>query len=307
MKPIIFHIGYHKTGTTWLQNYFFNIHEDIEFLGISQENQTHDQKWMRNTFELNPFKFEKDIDNIKGRINYIRENTTKKIVIYSDEGLSGNPWNRGDDSLAFMKKIYSVAPDAKIMVCVREQTSATRSFYYQYLIEGGLANKKQFINTASNDSYNSFSFEHLKYSRLLKSYIKQFGKNNLIVLVYEELLNNPNNFISKISYALKINTDVNKFVIDTSKKINISLNYRLFPALRIINRIFPSSQNPYFPKWWPKRKFSEAALFLINRKIEKLSNSNNKIFDNNFDLFRSSNQWIQNEFNLNLEKFDYLL
>ena len=71
MKPIIFHIGYHKTGTTWLQNYFFNIHEDIEFLGISQENQTHDQKWMRNTFELNPFKFEKDIDNIKGRINYI--------------------------------------------------------------------------------------------------------------------------------------------------------------------------------------------------------------------------------------------
>ena len=32
-KQLFIHVGYHKTGTTWLQNEFFGKHPDISYLG----------------------------------------------------------------------------------------------------------------------------------------------------------------------------------------------------------------------------------------------------------------------------------
>ena len=110
-----------------------------------------------------------------------------------------------------------------------------------------------------------------------------------------------------INTKININTNIYNPNLNPNIKTNKSLNYRLFPFIRFLNRILPSTKNPYYPKWWPKRKLIEAVLFSVSRKMKKLSNPTNNITDKYFDMFRNSNQWIQTEFSLDLKKYNYPL
>jgi len=82
-KDLVFHVGFHKTGTTFLQNYIFNQANLIEderlwklFWGLNDEG-----------FYTNPF-----YDNTQSIMEFL----DKKIVpgkcnIVSSEGLLGHP------------------------------------------------------------------------------------------------------------------------------------------------------------------------------------------------------------------------
>jgi hypothetical protein len=165
MRPLL-HIGYHKTGTTWLQRHVFG----DSGTGFSQMGGA------QRLIAVNPFDF---------RPKWIRKQMGRKIgqaqaqglvPVLSSERLSGEPHFGGYDSELIADRLAAVFPDARILVVVREQTSMFLSIYKEYIRRGGAASLRQYL-AAPRDGYwmPQFRFEFLEYHRLITRYQELFG------------------------------------------------------------------------------------------------------------------------------------
>ena len=127
MNPDFFHIGYQRTGTTFLQDSIFKQCEDELFFGKSKSYLFY--KWKP---ELK-CKIYKDvtIEKLKGR-----------IFLDTGEAFSGDMFK---DNYNFPKYIYEINKNAKIILTVRSQFSIIPSIYSLYIKKGGQLSFDEYI------------------------------------------------------------------------------------------------------------------------------------------------------------------
>lgn len=159
MNPPIFHIGYHKTGTTWFQvNYYPRIY-DLQL--ISREET---QKIL-----LKPRPFDFSLDKVKNQIN----SNTQKRLVFCDEELSGNIHNGGLNGLLTKEIGYRIKesfPNAIVVLFIRNQIDMIASVYNQYVKKGGTLSIEKYLFPDQSDYHRFplFSFEHFKYHKLIE-------------------------------------------------------------------------------------------------------------------------------------------
>ena len=232
ISPLI-HIGFHKTGTTWLQNkLFYSGNKYFEILSRKDKGPcTLGEKFYKddNGFLLSSFNFnEKDINK---EINEILKNALpikdKKYVL-SHERLSGNPHVSGFDSKIIADRLHLIFPKGKIFLMVREQSSFIISSYFQYLFAGGTNSLKEYLNENYDGRKPGFSPNHIAYNNLINYYIKLFGKSNVLVLPFEMFRDNNTLFLKYLSEFVKKEIKVHKddFQAVVNKKSNLFLKYK---------------------------------------------------------------------------------
>ena len=123
LHPLI-HIGFHKTGTTWLQNkLFFSGNEFFEPLSINTSGPStlaeklyqDNEGYLLSPFDLNEQVIKSELESIiKGK-----KRLGDKIPVLSHERLSGNPHVGGFDSKIIAKRIKNIFPEAKIFIVIR--------------------------------------------------------------------------------------------------------------------------------------------------------------------------------------------
>ncbi len=207
--PDVFHVGFHKTASSFLQKAVFSAHPEIELRGT--------QKYFLN----------KELFN-RG-IGYYEQMFTKpfdekKMIVESEEKLSGTIFNKGDrDEKAKVIKEYF--PSSKVVLFIRSQLTMIESVYKQYLIEGG--------SLSFNDFYKSEqgcgSKEWLKYFDIINLYNDLFGVN-FRVFIYENIvrdfdgtLNDLFNFIGVKPFLVKnepMNRGATVFVSNFYRMLN---------------------------------------------------------------------------------------
>ena len=111
MSQVYIHIGCHKTGTSYLQEYFFPNIKDIMYY-----YKTH---------------------------NYDRIPDLGLPILISDEEISMSLPHKSDDYLELLK-LYKTYPDAKIIIGVRDYKTWFKSCYAQYIKSGGYMTFKQY-------------------------------------------------------------------------------------------------------------------------------------------------------------------
>jgi hypothetical protein len=188
VQPLL-HIGYHKTGTTWLQRHIFG-HSGA---GFSQMPGA--QRLIAvNAFDFRPRRIR---NQMKRRIGQAQAQGL--VPVLSSERLSGEPHFGGYDSEAIADRLATVFPNARILVVVREQTSMFLSIYKEYIRRGGAASLRQYLATP-RDGYwlPQFRFEFLEYHRLIGYYQDLFGAERVMVLPYELLRAQPATFLGQI-------------------------------------------------------------------------------------------------------------
>ena len=189
MQPLV-HIGYHKTGTTWLQREVFS----SSAAGFSQLGGA--QRLIAvNAFSFKPRKVRKQMER---RIGEVLDRGLTPVL--SSERLSGAPHFGGYDSEIIADRLAAVFPNSRIMVVIREQKEMFLSIYKQYIRRGGAASLRQYL-AAPRDGYwmPQFRFEYLEYHRLISRYQDLFGARNVLVLPYELLRSRPGDFLAKVS------------------------------------------------------------------------------------------------------------
>lgn len=241
-KTLLVHIGYPKTATTTLQeNLIFQLSQKNKIgylchsINIKRKNNLKSSILINNIYEyiisnkLDKIGINIELEKIKKSnfsnfvisaetISHITENNIADRS-YTCESIHNNPRR--------IHKIFkNIFDEIKILIVIRSSKDFSYSIYkewYPYI-----------INTSNIKNYNDWCSQFLKisnikrgflnYAKMISNYSKIFGKNKVITLFYEDLINDKIFFYKKISFLFNINVNQCRFFLETNKK-NIKDSY----------------------------------------------------------------------------------
>lgn len=223
-QPLI-HIGYHKTGTTWLQRHLFPSAAN----GFSMP--------------LGPRAIDRlvrgpgpwDFDPVRVRQQLLasfelacRE---KLMPVLSAEMLSGTPHSGGYDSREIADRLFELFPRGRIVVVIREQKEMIASTYRQYVRIGGGGSLRDYLVPPSDGRIPLFRLDHFAYDRLIEYYLGCFG-DNVLVLPYEDFRRDPAGFVGRLAafcgrtigtdlpYSQRVNDGPSALVVGVQRRLN---------------------------------------------------------------------------------------
>jgi hypothetical protein len=225
-SPIV-HIGYPKTGTTWLiKNYYCKLN-NIYFLPS------------KKVIELffNHEKLIIDYERIKSQIDI--HNVDKERVLICNHGFIGTNHSFGlktyltRENALRLKKIF---PDCNIVITIRNQVDIIASTYMQYIRVGGTYSIDKFLNPdrfTFLKNTSDFYYTYFEYDEVIKFYKTLFGDDKVFVYLNEDFANDIMTFLKQLNetFNLSLNTaDINL------NKINRSPGRFILMIMRFRNR-----------------------------------------------------------------------
>jgi sulfotransferase family protein len=194
--PILIHIGYHKTATSWLEHLIFD-NPETGFRWFHKKSRAAPvHRFIRDR----PFEF--DADAVRAEFDtLIGEARAEGLTpVLSFGRLSGHAFSGGFDSKMIADRLKSVFPEARVLIVIREQRSVIVSTYKQYVKTGGLCNLEHFLEPAKDDwRIPEFDYRYYEYHHLIGYYQRLYGRENVLVLPYEELVRNARGFVARIA------------------------------------------------------------------------------------------------------------
>lgn len=258
MRPLV-HIGYHKTGTTWLQRGFFpNKEAGLSFVAGPL-------RMIPAFIKVNDFDFDPAIARKRFSRSMEEAEAEGLVPVFSHERLSGSPYAGGHDSKAHADKLAATFPDARVLVVIREQTGIILSVYKQYLRQGGAASLEQFVTPPTGTGrVPVFQFAFYEYHRLIGYYKTLFGDESVLALPYELLKADPDGFLARITGFLDLPTS-----LPASRPRNISPSALSLSLKRQANRLFV--RDGLNPAPFLERPGSNKPLHRAARRIDELA------------------------------------
>jgi len=197
-SPILVHVGYHKTATTWLQNVIFS-DETLGFISPwgPQAGLAVDEFILANAFRF-------DATQARSRFEEgLAEARRRGLVpVLSNEGLSGQPF-KGDHfrfGRYVVERLHETFPHARILIVVREQRASLLSHYREYIANGFYGDLASFIGGPELPS--GFAphcpLDHFEYDGLVGHTQALFGTQNVLVLPFEMLKDQRDDFLAEL-------------------------------------------------------------------------------------------------------------
>jgi hypothetical protein len=185
--PTLIHIGYHKTGTTWLQQSGF-----CQLEGVAV--------YSRQRLVLGLFQDLIDGEETRApaMLRTLAEHGGPQL--YSYEGFSGDLWAGGVESVRTASRLREAFPEASVLVTVRAQYTIIRSVYAQYVNEGGWVSFARFLRCDGPGL--GWNPDQFAYDRLISVYYELFS-GRVLVLPYELLRTDPRTYLEAVAKALR--------------------------------------------------------------------------------------------------------
>jgi hypothetical protein len=192
------HIGWPKTGTTWLQSEVF-----LEKLGYVQP-------FSRGEV-IREFVLPDQLNFSAGHLQRLWEARLRVspgyVPVISHERLCGVLQNRLE-SVIFGERIVSGIPDSKILIVVREQRAAMLASWQQYIRDGGNPGTGPAVRSLQDYFGDDASrrsvlpppgdLRYFEYHRLIEWYVHRLGPSRVLVLPFELLRRSPDDFLSRL-------------------------------------------------------------------------------------------------------------
>jgi len=235
-RKILLHIGYHKTGSTFLQKRFFG----SENTGFALPNNMPRHALVEDIVSPAPFCFDHEEARAKYQPHIDAAEQAERTLVVSHERLSGYPPTGGFDAKEIGIRLATTFPEAGVLAVVREQSAATVSMYSQYITDGGDLTMAQFFDRIEPHLHRvpGFSFDFYRYDLLIGHYRNLFGADNVLVLPYEALRADPLLFLSQICRFVGV-PEIRNIEI---RQLNAQRPVLMQQAQRLVNAIFSSNQ-----------------------------------------------------------------
>jgi hypothetical protein len=192
----LLHIGYHKTGTTWLQR-------DVFAGGVPGFALPWHRGVLNDAFvTVNDLDFSAERARaLLAERRAVMPPSDAAVDVVSHERLSGNPHSGGYDSRAIASRLRATFPDARVLAVIRRQSEMVLSAYKQYVREGGAQSIDRYLHPPHRGRARvpQFSLSFFEYDRLIACYHDLFGADRVLVLPYEQLDADPLAFVQRIA------------------------------------------------------------------------------------------------------------
>lgn len=212
------------------------------------------------------------------------------------------------------ERVFNYNPESKFIVILRDPVERAYSSYHYALQNSWEKSKNSFIKTLElepermkgtfTEKHDLAYFNNSMYYKHLRNWTRFFPKENFLLLKFDELQDDPENFIKKILKFLDVEDRISIF---NGKKYNKTGKARF----HFINRIFRNKEAPYksfiriiIPvklRMWIRNNILKNIFRLntIQKEYKPLSTTDREKIEKYFeaDLFE-----LKNNFNIDLIK-----
>ena len=261
MSNIFLHVGLHKTASTFFQTEIFPYFENTTCITrpYTQQSRGFNKLQFADNTIYNP-------EDFKLELKQILEKNSNTLI--SDELLSGIPDLNYLNRSLIADRLSKLFPEGEILIFLRGQKDILLSLYNQYIKMGGTepinkyiwlpkeeytyemycsqekknywSKKTRYFNHLSSNIHP----EHFLYYELIEMYREKFSQVH--VLLYEDFIDNPQKFITKIQSIIRQPLKINKDRVYLTNK-NKKLSDRKIAITRYQNIIKPiiTTNNKY--------------------------------------------------------------
>lgn len=250
-KMFNLHIGMPKTGTTTLQSHLFPEHPDLDYLGTYIKWKGTPQQNCRDT-EVLEFAQELLWKNFRNpNMTRCKELYNKwadhaaaedKALLWSWESLMEN---NHTVQLIRAENLKEVAGEARVIACLRHPVSLMESLYVQLLKRDNIGEhakkgKKHRFESVEQWLKNGLAkgrapTNHLDYAETLQVFAGVFGKENIKVLLFEQLVENQDAFIRELCEFIEIDPEQG-IQLARGKRTNERWSQEQLDRLKALNR-----------------------------------------------------------------------
>lgn len=196
MSTLLVHIGYHKTGSSWLQRRLF-VHEDVGFVLAHAKAAVVDPLVLPHALDFDAAACRSVLEPAVRRAW-----AAGKLPVISHERISGEVHIGGRDSKDAAERLAATFPEARILIVIREQRDMIRSIYGQFIKGTGVWPLRDYLDPPVPPrtlfKYGHFRPDHYRYHRLIGCYQELFGGERVIVLPYELFREDPVEFVTRL-------------------------------------------------------------------------------------------------------------
>ena len=187
MDKLLIHIGYHKTGSSWLQRRLFSDADQSFSLPLDRREDVHRRIVMPNALDFSADRCREQLEP------KLTAGTLNRVPVISSERLCGSPYSGGYDSKELANRLHAAFPEARVLIVIREQVSMLVSTYKAYVDKGGTCTLKEFFSPPLRAPGRIPWFDpmHFAYDRLIAHYQSLFGRPNVLVMTFEQLRIDP--------------------------------------------------------------------------------------------------------------------
>lgn len=233
--PITFHIGYHKTATSWMQNRLFT--PEYGYAPLADHAEVFEHIVQPHGLHFDPAPLRALLAQRQA------EMPEGAAPVVSSEIMSAHPFQGGHESDVYAQRIAQIAPDARILISIRAQMKILPSVYMQYLLRGGTMAPAQFYAGTDEPGYFGFTPRHFEYDLLVAHYQKLFGAERVHVLTQESIRDDMEGAARALA-DFTGNTQFTKLSANASAVYAASYPEYAVPVLRRLNHVQSSTLNP---------------------------------------------------------------
>ncbi len=323
---ICIHIGCAKAASTTLQKQLFDKHSEINNLGIyptgnlgKDSNEiNYDCPYLKNE-HLRRFYYNLVIlDGIEYRVSdnfKLYKESIKPLIktdpvnVFSNERFTSVLFSH-DDIKSKADRLKEIFPNAKIIMVLRNQFNMIISQYRDWPFDprcvriGKPVSLDKWIEIALEDNLTKY-LSSLKYYEIADVYSELFGKDNVGLFLFEDLVSQPQKFAAQISAFLDIDAKETRTLLKNKhENKSVSHRYKVYRTL-VRRKLFPSLDSPKL-NFLPNI-FKENVLLILKGGNKRNYDISLSVKTKIKDYFGISNKKLQDLYKLDLGVHDYPL
>jgi hypothetical protein len=253
--PSIFHVGYIKTATTFLQHRVF----DREDLGIGWAGGHESRAFITENYIIcDEYLF--DPADIRAKMDALERDTRSRdiVPIWSEEMFLSDPAQPLYCGYAALDRLRQThAGDIKVLITIREQRAFVLAAYQEFIRQGGRHSLYDYIGSGNEPrSYSPILRESLlHFDRAVAAYQQTFGKDNVLVLPIEMLRRDAPQYLHLLGDFLGRSIET----VDTGVRVHGSLGMTAVGVQRLTNHFITHSPLNFFGSSRTARAFLKIA------------------------------------------------
>jgi len=311
-KQTIFHIGLPKTGTTWVQDVYYHLLENVHYIDVSpQNNIAHEHPLLSELINLCRIPADDLHDDVLARIrNAVLSHLENGLNLLSNENyFTGMPDTACYATVSeISQNLSKLFPDLRVIIILRNQIQFLQSFYLQKLY---VANEYRSFSKFLDRSMETL-IPYLKYHDLINCWHNIIGKENVYVSTYEHFKSDRDEFLKKLCGF--IGTESPSLSKRQAMYANRSLSFYSYKTTILVNKLYRRlkfQRNERLNKYMlrAKQNLFRFCKERIDPNVIYRFNLNREILNPKAEMLKAyyaeSNEYLSELVRINLKAFGY--
>ena len=271
MKRVVLHVGAHRTGSTLLQSLLAELNPQLMEVGVHFDVES-SRELAVLSHQADP-----DISRLRGTLEERCLGLEASTILLSNESLIGDSKNSYSDAPSIARNLREIftSSEVSVVLYIRRQDLFLESLYHQNIQNGSSEDFETFCD--GRDIHGLF------WDEIVESYAEIFGPSSITIGVFESLLDNPQQYVSRLFRACGFESEIS---IGELPLFNPSLSSKGLELARRCNALLTKEEqekmSAFLVKEFPKDPNDVFDLFSTGERralLEHYEPSNRRVFE----------------------------